>query len=48
METVKVIDRHGIEREWDIVTERCVGCCFHGLMDGNVHCCPHNIACGDK
>lgn len=48
METVKVIDRHGIEREWDVVTERCVGCCFHGLMGGKEHCCPHSIACGNK
>ncbi|MED9983182.1 MAG: hypothetical protein U0K27_08865 [Segatella copri] len=48
METVRVTDRHGIEREWDIVTERCVGCCFHGLMDGKIHCCPHSIACGGK
>ena len=28
METVKVIDRHGIEREWDIVTDRCEGAAF--------------------
>nr|DAI46823.1 MAG TPA: hypothetical protein [Caudoviricetes sp.] len=48
METVRVTDRHGIEREWDIVTERCVGFCFHGLMDSKIHCCPHNIACGYK
>ena len=26
METVRVTDRHGIERAWDVVTDKCVGC----------------------
>ena len=29
--SVKVIDRHGIERVWAICSSRCMGCCYHGL-----------------
>lgn len=48
METVKVIDSHGIEREWDVVTEDCVGCCFLGIHKGTTFCCPSHISCDNK
>ncbi len=43
--SVKVIDRHGIEREWAICSSRCVGCCFHGLYKGVVHVCANKNKC---
>lgn len=36
METVRVTDRHGIERAWDVVTDKCVGCCFLGIQRDDV------------
>ena len=43
--SVKVIDRHGIEREWAICSPRCVGCCYHGLHKGVVHVCANKNKC---
>ena len=43
--SVKVIDRHGIEREWAICSSRCVGCCYHGLYKGVVHVCANKNEC---
>ena len=43
--SVKVIDRHGIEREWAICSSRCIGCCFHGLYKGVVHVCANKNKC---
>mgnify|MGYP006056478615 CR=1 FL=1 len=46
--SVKVIDRHGIEREWAICSSRCVGCCYHGLYKGAVHVCANKETCEMK
>ena len=46
--SVKVTDRHGIEREWAICSSRCVGCCFHGLYKGEVHVCASKVNCEMK
>ena len=43
--SVKVIDRHGIERVWAICSSRCVGCCYHGLHKGVVHVCANKNKC---
>ena len=43
--SVKVIDRHGIEREWAICSSRCVGCRYHGLHIGVVHVCANKNKC---
>ena len=43
--SVKVIDRHGIERVWEICSSRCVGCCYHGLHKGVVHVCANKNKC---
>ena len=43
--SVKVIDRHGIERVWEICSSRCVGCCYHGLDKGVVHVCANKNKC---
>nr|DAD97796.1 MAG TPA: hypothetical protein [Myoviridae sp. ctkmZ20] len=48
METVRVTDRHGIERAWDVVTDKCVGCCFLGIHNGTTYCCPSHISCDNK
>ena len=46
--SIRVIDRHGIEREWAICSSRCVGCCFHGLYKGEVHVCASKGNCEMK
>ena len=46
--SAKVIDRHGIEREWAICSSRCVGCCYHGLHIGVVHVCSNKEICEMK
>ena len=43
--SVKVIDRHGVERVWIVCSSRCVGCCYHGLHVGVVHVCANKNAC---
>ena len=43
--SVKVIDRHGIERVWAVCSSCCVGCCYHGLYKGMVHVCANKNAC---
>ena len=43
--SVKVIDRHGIERVLEICSSRCVGCCYHGLHKGVVHVCANKNKC---
>ena len=43
--SVKVIDRHGIERVWAICSSRCMGCCYHGLHKGAVHVCANKNTC---
>ena len=43
--SVKVIDRHGVERVWAICSSRCVGCCYHGLHVGTVHVCANKNTC---
>ena len=43
--SIKVIDRHGIEREWAICSSRCVGCCFHGLYKGEIYVCANKGFC---
>lgn len=46
--TVRVIDRHGIERVWAICSVKCVGCCYHGLHNGVVHVCANKEICEMK
>ena len=46
--SIKVIDRHGIEREWAICSSRCVGCCYDGLYKGVVHGCANKEICEMK
>ena len=46
--TVRVMDRHGIERVWAICSVRCVGCSFHGLHEGVVHVCANKEICEMK
>ena len=43
--SVKVIDRHGIERVWAICSSRGVGGCYHGLHIGVVHVCANKNKC---
>lgn len=48
METIRAYDKYGFEREWDITSEKCVGCCWHALHNVKIHCCPHKIKCRAK
>ena len=43
--SVKVIDRHGIDRIWIVCSSRCVGCCYHGLHIGVIHVCANKNTC---
>lgn len=45
METLRIIDKYGQDRLWDVTDERCVGCCWHAIFKDNVHCCPHFVKC---
>ena len=43
--SVKVTDRHGVDRIWIVCSSRCVGCCYHGLHIGVIHVCANKNTC---